>query len=184
MELKDILSLVIAFFGALGAAAAAIAAFTSKKSADRSANAADRSAQTAEDALRHNNRLASVQFVIQALKEFAADKDMQDVFYRIEYSKFLYTDDFHGSAEERRIDRLLRHFSSVALAWRNGMIDAADLDLVRYYVLRVMGDPEVQKYVDFVFEVWAQKTLNIKHPYKVLVEFGDFLEKKPPDEGK
>ena len=129
--------------------------------------------------LRRKNRLTSVNFAAQALKEFAADKDMQDVFYDIEYERFEYPKEgFHdGSPEERRIDRLLRHFAAVALAWKEGLVKSGDLVLIRYYVVRTMRDRKVMRYVDFVCERWAKKAQKVEHPYAVLKRFHEYLEK-------
>ena len=128
--------------------------------------------------LWRKNRLTSVNFAAQALKEFAADKDMQDVFYDIEYEEFEYPKEgFHGgSPEERRIDRLLRHFAAVALAWKEGLVKSGDLVLIRYYVVRTMRDRKVMGYVDFVCEQWAKKAQKVEHPYTVLKRFHKYLE--------
>ena len=136
-------------------------------------------AGVAANQLRRNARLASVNFAAQALKEFAADKDMQDVFYDIEYNRFEYPKEGFrgGSPEERRIDRLLRHFAAVALVWKEGLVKSGDLVLIRYYVVRTMRDRKVMRYVDFVCEQWAKKAQKVEHPYAVLKRFHEYLEK-------
>ena len=132
-------------------------------------------AGVAANQLRRNARLASVNFVAQALKEFAANKDMQNVFYDIEYERFKYPG-HGGNPEERKTDRLLRHFATVALAWENGIVKPGDLVLIRYYVARTMRDHKVMEYVDFVCEGWAKKAQKVEHPYTVLKRFHKYLE--------
>ena len=160
---------------ALAPLAAAIAIGLSAYAAYKNKEVADRSAKTAEDMLRHNNRLASLNFVVQALNQFAADAHMQDVFYDIEHREFEYPGGNKGSPEERRADRLLRHFAAVALAWENGLVKPGDLVLIRYYVVKIMSAPNAMQYVDKVCRSRAKG--NIEHPYAVLKRFYLELEK-------
>ena len=157
--------------------AAAIAIGLSAYAAYKNKEVADRSAKTAEDTLRHNNRLASLNFVVQALNQFAADAHMQDVFYDIEHREFEYPGGNKGSPEERRTDRLLRHFAAVALARENGLVKSEDLVLIRYYVVKTMRDPNVMRYVNKVCGSLAKG--DIEHPYAVLKRFHKYLEKSP-----
>ena len=127
--------------------------------------------------LRRNVRLASVNIVAQALKEFAADKDMQDVFYEIERREFEYPGGNEGSPAERRTDRLLRHFAAVALARENGLVNPGDLVLIQYYVVKIMDNDDVTKYVKKIRRKWAKAGWKIEHPYAVLERFYRELEK-------
>ena len=128
-------------------------------------------------ALWRKNRLTSVNFATQALKEFAEDADMQCVFYDIEHKRFGYPGGNKGSSAERMTDRLLRHFAAVALAWENGLVKPGDLVLIRYYVVKAMRDPNVTKYLNKVCRNLAKG--NIEHPYAVLKRFHEYLEKSP-----
>lgn len=129
-------------------------------------------------ALWRKNRLTSVNFAAQALKEFAADWVMQDVFYEAEYNKFEYPG-HNGGPGERKIDRLLRHFAAVALAWEKGLVKPGDVVLIRYYVLKTMRNRNVMKYVNTVCNHWAKQRQKIEHPYTVLKRFYEDLEKSP-----
>ena len=135
--------------------------------------------------LRRNARLASVSFVSEALTKFRADADMQAMFYAIEYGKFQFVPgEFHGTDTERQLDKLLGHFSTVALAWKGNVINPADLVIVRYYVLRIMTDTEVRAYVEKFLSEWTETAKVGKHPYTVLVELRDFLQKNSLDGDK
>ena len=127
----------------------------------------------------HRNRvLTSVDFAAQALKEFAKDYDMQMMFYQIEYKTFKYDDGFHRSFREYQLDKLLRHFTAVALAWDRGLVRKKDLDIVRYYVLVIVGNKEVWRYVKHVRAV-AKEKRGVVHPYGVLVKLSRRLHPPP-----
>lgn len=51
-----------------------------------------------------------------------------------------YNSEFHKSQQEREIDKLLRHFANLALAWQAGLLTKKDVLPVQYYVLRIVRD--------------------------------------------
>lgn len=125
---------------------------------------------------RRTNAQARAALVATCLKEFAGDEEIQKAFYAIEYSEFRYDSNFHKSPLEREIDRLLRHFANLALAWQAGLLSTADIKPVQYYVLRVMRNPEITKYLDFIAQ-WSEQTNLGEHPYAVLTKLYEELSK-------
>lgn len=124
---------------------------------------------------RRINSQARSALVAQSLTGFADDKDIQEAFYAIEYSQFKYDNDFHKSDQERKVDKLLRHFANLALAWQAGLLSTADVRPVQYYVLRVMRDGEIEKYLAFI-EQWSAGAKLGEHPYSVLAKLCNKLE--------
>jgi hypothetical protein len=100
--------------------------------------------------LRRTNAQARAGLVSECLKSFAEDEGIQRAYYAIEYSKFQYNDEFHGTDLERDIDKLLNHFSNIALAWQAGLLNIRDVRPIRYFVLRVTRDPEIRKYLAYM----------------------------------
>ncbi len=123
---------------------------------------------------RKTNAQARAALVAGCLKGFAEDEDIQKAFYAIEYSEFRYDEDFHKSSQERDVDKLLRHFANIALAWQAGLLSTSDVQPIQYYVLRVMSDPEIKKYLSFIAR-WSQETGLGEHPYAVLTKLSEKL---------
>lgn len=117
---------------------------------------------------RRTNAQARSALVAGCLKDFADDEQMQEAFYSIEYANFRYDEQFHGSATERSIDKLLRHFSNTALAWQAGLLKAEDVRPIKYYVVRIMGNIEIQRYMAFM-EQWTDNPGMDGHPYLALL---------------
>ena len=87
---------------------------------------------------------------------------------RDRYSEFKYDAAFPRSDIERQVDKLLRHFANIALAWQAGLLSAKDdYRPIQYYVRRVMDDPEIQKYLRFIAS-WSEMATRGEHPYAVL----------------
>lgn len=114
-----------------------------------------------------NNKLGRAKIVSDCLHTFMDDDMMHEAFYKIEYSEFTYDNDFHGSEEERKIDKLLRHFSNLALMWEEGLLKLEDIRPVQYFILRAVNDPEIERYLAFI-ENWSESAQTGTHPYMSL----------------
>lgn len=100
---------------------------------------------------------------------------MRRAFYAIEYSRFIYDEAFHDSEVEKDVDRLLQHFSNLALAWQAGLLKRSDLQQVEYYVRRIMRNSGIREYISFV-EDWSNGADIGQHPYVALVKLGKALD--------
>ena len=125
---------------------------------------------------RKTNAQARAALVAGSLKGFAEDQDIQRAFYAIEYSEFKYDDSFHKSDRERQVDKLLRHFANIALAWQARLLSTSDVRPIQYYVLTVVRDAEIQKYLDYV-AAWTKEGNLGEHPYAVLSSLAQELGK-------
>ncbi|MDH4482639.1 MAG: hypothetical protein QE279_08015 [Rhodoferax sp.] len=120
------------------------------------------------------NRQARASLVAKFLSDFADDKEMQSIFYAIEYSKFHYDDNFHDSDEERKLDRLIVHFANLALAWKSGLLENLDIVPVEYFARRLLRDEGVKSYLRFL-DNWSDHAELGAHPYQALKEMGAVL---------
>jgi hypothetical protein len=125
---------------------------------------------------RRTNAQVRAALVAQCLDRFVDDEKMQNVFYAIEYSEFRYDDNFHNASLERETDKLLQHFASLALAWKAGLLTITDVVPVEYYILCIMRNTEVNRYLDFV-AAWARDANLGEHPYTALTEMYRLLTK-------
>lgn len=125
---------------------------------------------------RRTNAQNRAALVAACLKGFADDEEIQRAFYAIEDDEFKYDDTFHKSDKEREVDKLLRHFSNVALAWKAGLVFTADIRSLKYYVLRVERNTEIQKYLAFIAQ-WSKEQRLGEHPYAVFSQLAEALTK-------
>lgn len=125
---------------------------------------------------RRTNAQARATLVASCLKDFADDEDIQRAFYAIEYDEFKYDESFHRSQQERQIDKLLRHFANLALSWEGGLLTIEDMKPVQYYILRIMKNAEISKYMEFMAN-WSRNAANGQHPYVVLGQLTDELSR-------
>jgi hypothetical protein len=128
---------------------------------------------------RRTNAQARAALVAGCLKDFAGDKEIQSAFYAIEYDEFVYDDRFHKSDQEREIDKLLRHFANLALSWKSGLLRIEDIRPVQYYIFRIMNNPGIKDYMEFMTE-WLKRAKIEQHPYAVLNELCEKLSEIRP----
>jgi len=113
------------------------------------------------------NKLGRAKIVSECLHAFINDDMMHRAFYKIEYNELKYDGSFHTSNEEREVDKLLKHFSDLAMMWENGLINLEDIRSVQYFILRIVNDSEIRKYLSFV-DSWADCSGTGIHPYSAL----------------
>lgn len=126
---------------------------------------------------RRTHKQTRAALVSASLKGFIEDEEIQRAFYLIEYSEFRYDGNFHKSVQEREIDKLLRHFSNLALAWEAELLTTKDVRPVQYYILRVLQNEEVTKYLKFIAR-WSKSQGIGEHPYDALTKMGLALQDK------
>jgi hypothetical protein len=126
---------------------------------------------------RKSDTQRRAELVASTLRYFAEDKDIQSAYYALEYGEFNYDADFHGSERERNVDKLLRHFSNTALAWRAGLLEKEDIRPLQYYVLRVLRNPGIKEYLSVIDRLAGESRLG-EHPYMALVKLGSELERR------
>jgi hypothetical protein len=101
--------------------------------------------------LRRESIRKRAEFIVSFLSQFRSDAETSRMFYQLEYAEgFHYGPDFHGSDEERHLDRLLGYFERIAALYKMGVIVRGDLKLVQYEFIRVFQHPEVQRYFEFL----------------------------------
>ncbi len=122
-----------------------------------------------------NNKLVRAKMVSDSLHTFMDDATIQSAFYKIEYDEFKYGHQFHGSNEEKEIDKLLRHFSNLAMMWKVGLLELNDIYPIQYFILRTTRNKNVQQYLNFIDD-WSNRVGTGGHPYADLNELSKKLE--------
>lgn len=124
------------------------------------------------------NDLKRAEYVIKLNDDYRSDKDMIEIYYKIEYSEFKYNQNtFHSSEDEKKLDKLLEYFSHIGKLYFRKILKESDLDFITYRLLIVYQNPEVKKYLDFLAK-WFE-TRNITNGnIKDFENIGKYLENK------
>lgn len=85
------------------------------------------------------------------LNDLANDVDAMSMWYKIEYGNFEYAN-FHGSEDEKKLDRLLDRFDTTCQMYHANMIDKNQIGAFDYPIKRVYSDGDIQEYFNFLDE--------------------------------
>lgn len=82
------------------------------------------------------------------------DKELRDIFYKIEWSEYSSSDrlKLEGSEEEHKADKLLSFFDVICNMYYRGALTDKDMDVFSYEMLRVYKHLAVQDYLSFLSE--------------------------------
>lgn len=100
-----------------------------------------------------------------------------DIYYKIEYGKFDYNEEFHESSEEKRLDKLLGFFENIAKLYIMKNITLDDLRYFAYEFLVIYQDNSVKQYIRFLEQWFSRRGIKIK-PYEAFQKVGKILEKE------
>ena len=103
------------------------------------------------------------------------DSDVIEIYYQLEYGEFIYDGDFHGSACEKQLDKLLSLFDTLAIQVEMKLLKLNDLDILAYEFLVIFSDENVQTYLNFL-DTWVD-TKGLKRPqFEAFRKIGKLLE--------
>jgi len=130
--------------------------------------------------MRKSNRQKRAEFIIGIYNEFASSTDMQDIYYKIEYGEFSYSNEFHKSKEEKKLDKLLGLFENISKLYEMGNITFQDMKIVAYKFVVIFKDTGVNRYLSFL-ESWTKQT-RLSFPYSSFRRVGKVLTEKSKQE--
>lgn len=80
-----------------------------------------------------SNMQKRADLILQLCNQFYLDDNLREIYYRIEYSQFHYSiETFHGSEDEKKLDKLLGLFSNIGQLYQMGIIKEKDLEFIKY----------------------------------------------------
>ena len=119
--------------------------------------------------LLQSNKLRRVELVSKTLFLIFDDKDIANIFYKLEYDEFKYNDNFHGSKDEKKVDKLLTALDILGKQHNIGLISLKDVETISYEILTVYHNKELNKYLNFLDNWYKSKKLK-------KIPFNDFRQ--------
>jgi len=117
------------------------------------------------------------QFLKDLYSTLVSDPDIGEAFYLIEYGRFKYGPDFHGSPLEPKIDRLLAFVDLVAEMHLQKVISDREMEFFQYRFCRLFGDSGVKAYLEFLSQFYGSTGVK-KEPYHSFQRVGrKFIER-------
>jgi hypothetical protein len=95
------------------------------------------------------------QFLFTTIDRYFRDTDARAFYYRLDYQEQDFSwkfdpDSFPGSREEVHLDYLLHTFSLLEQILKARVLEPSDVKLLGFEALRVLENPEVLKYLEWL----------------------------------
>ena len=100
--------------------------------------------------LRRKALTDRAQLLVTIYDQYMNNVDTLRILYDIAYDRFTYSADFHESATEKALDRLLFYFDKIAILQHLGAITLTDIGIVADDMREVYMNREVQSYFEFL----------------------------------
>jgi hypothetical protein len=112
--------------------------------------------------IRNGTKAQRATYLKDLYLQFRTDPEIAETFYLVEYDKFKYDSDFHGSEIEPKIDRLLTFIDLVCELYNQKSISKKEMQFFNYAFKRVARDLEIQKYLEFLGQFYARNGIEHK----------------------
>lgn len=105
----------------------------------------------ASSALRQAELHERAQLLVQLHERATGAPGNAEVFRKIEYNTLEWSPEFHRSADQENLVRLLSLLELIARLESLGLVEFSDVDeLFGYYIVRIHENEAVQKYLQFL----------------------------------
>lgn len=96
-------------------------------------------------------------FLLELAKGHLVEESVRKLYYKIDQEDWVYDESkFHGSDDERNLDTMLYHFDLIGRMVKSNMLTPAEAQFFSYEAHRVLHNPEVKKYLE-----WLDKNLQV-----------------------
>jgi hypothetical protein len=111
--------------------------------------------------LRQTSIIQRATFFKDLYSTMFTDPDIRKIYYLIEYDEFIYPDDFHGSTEEKYLDRLLSFADLICNLRAQDIITEHEMKSFNYMLARIYNNNGVQQYLDFLDNWFSEHIIGV-----------------------
>lgn len=120
--------------------------------------------------VRQKISMSHVEEVAKMMTKIQSDPRLQCFFYDLEYNRFQYSSEFHGSDLEKKADELLHHYEYVLYLQKRGLLKKEEFQFFEYDIQRVVGNKSIQEYLFNLYHFVDWGELSFK--YQRLLDYG------------
>ncbi len=120
--------------------------------------------------IRNNYRMQKATFFKDLYSTMFSDDDIRQAMYAVQYGTFVYDEQFPGSPEEKRIDRMLSFADLACDLYAQGVLTHREMAFFTYEFFRIYKNPNVQAYLDHLQTRYAETGQKIE-PFPAFVAY-------------
>ncbi len=96
--------------------------------------------------LRKNTLQRRSEHITGLFAKYHEDPDTVEMFRRVDHGEEIFNNNFHGSPDETKLDKLLFIFERIATLYEMGVIVPADLMFLTYEFIRISDNQSIRDY--------------------------------------
>lgn len=118
------------------------------------------------------------EYIIRLYNDYINNEDMFEIYYQLEYGLFTYNpQQFHGSTTEKKLDKLLGHFSNIGRLFYQGIITEEDLEFFEYEFIIIYENEQIKSYLTWLDNWFERREIN-NLKYEHFRKTGEYLSNK------
>lgn len=110
-----------------------------------------------------------IKIISNIINEIYQDNKLSEMLYRLissySHKPFLYTKEFHGSEDEKILDRLLFKLDFLAKQYYGNILTIEDFSIIKEMYLDIYTNKEIEKYFQYLDEYY--QSLNKKNEFSL-----------------
>ena len=120
---------------------------------------------------KESKRIKRAEYIKELTDRIRSDDDIAQTLDLIEYNRFKYSEDFHGSGEpERKVDKTLSFFSYICYLKKQRLLSPDEFRFFDYEVTRIFQNRDIVNYLYNLYHFSKKQKRPISFCY--LVEYG------------
>jgi len=117
-----------------------------------------------------SKKIRKAEFVHQIINRLRFDDEMQKVMYLIDYNHKWYSENFHNSELENRVDKLLSYIDYICYLYFLKNISNNEFRILKYEINRICISPSVQAYLWNLYHF--SKRMNTNCSFMHIIDYG------------
>ena len=120
--------------------------------------------------VRQKIGMSHAEQVSKMMTKVQDDPVLQDFFYDIEYNRFNYSTQFHGSDKEKTADKILHHYEYILYLHERGLLKDEEFRFFEYDIQKIVRNKDMIKYFLNLYK-YCDEDLSFK--YQRLLDYGE-----------
>lgn len=119
---------------------------------------------------RKNVLIKRASYINELTEKIRSDSDIKDAIYLFDYDSNWYTEQFHGSESEIKIDKTLSYFSYICYLNERRLVSKKEFKFFQYEVERILMNIGVQDYFYNLYHF--SKKFSVPFTFVYLLDYG------------
>ena len=120
--------------------------------------------------MRESYRTQRASFFKELYSTMWSDSEIRDMYYRVEYGKLDYSESFHGSPDERLLDRLLSFTDLLCELYSQNIISDNEMRFFQYELATIYKNDNIHRYIKALDNWFVERGVGTK-PYRSLLSY-------------